>query len=51
MKAIDNCLIEWIVRIPGPNWNDQEGEQTQLVMLDQVRVLIKGCIFRATKKK
>ncbi len=51
MEAIDNCLVVWSARIFGSNRNDQEGEHTQLFMLDQIRILFKSCLFWTTKKK
>ena len=39
MQAIDNCLVVWSARILGANRNNQEGEHTQLFMLDQICVL------------
>jgi hypothetical protein len=51
MKAIDNCCVVGSACMPGSNRNDQEGEQTQLIMLDQKRVLFKSRVLRTPKKK
>ena len=50
MEAIDNCLVVWSARIFDSNRNDQEGEHTQLFMLDQIRILFKSYLFWTTKK-
>ena len=51
MQAIDNGLVVWSARIFGSNWNDQEGEHTQIFMLDQICILFKSCLFWTTKKQ
>ena len=51
MQAIDHCLVVWSAPIFGPNRNDQEGEHTQLFMLDQIRILFESCLFWTTKKE
>src|ERR1051325_8948332 len=51
MKAIDNCCVVGSACMPGSNRNDQEGEQTQLIMLDQKCVLFKSRVLRTPKKK
>jgi|GEM_PF-5127220 len=51
MKAIDDCLVMWSVRTFGSNRNDQEGEHTQLFMLDQIRILFQSCLFWTTEEQ
>ena len=50
MKAVDNCLVVWSARVFCSNRNDQEGEHTQLFMLDQIRILFKIGFFWTTKE-
>ena len=49
MKAIDDCLVMWSARIFGANGNDQEGEHTQLFMLDQIRILFQSGLLWTTE--
>ena len=51
MQAINNCLVTWSARVFGSNRNDQEGEHTQLFMLDHIRVLFKSYVLWTMKEQ
>ena len=51
MQAIDDCLVVWSARIFGSDRNDQEGEHTQLFVLDQIRILFQSVILWATEEQ